>query len=151
MGSYIQKILGVNEYIIGITRLHWIIFVGPIMVIVFGLFIFTVSFFVPINFPFLINILPIIIGIGFYGIVWLIMNTTEFVSTNKRVLVKKGIISRHITEIYLNKIEGALVTQSIMGRLFNYGILQIRGTGGSIIEYALIYDPFVFQKTINWK
>ena len=87
----------------------------------------------------------------FWVIIKLICYTTEYVSTNKRVLIKKGVISRHVSEIYLNKIEGALVTQSIIGRFLNYGTLKIRGVGGTIEEYPFINNPFVFQKTIDWK
>jgi uncharacterized membrane protein YdbT with pleckstrin-like domain len=109
------------------------------------------SLFIPITIPFIIKIFPLVVGIVFFGIVWLIWYSTEYASTDKRVLIKKGIIARRVSEVYLNKIEGALVIQSVIGRIFNYGTLKIRGIGGNIEEYMFIKAPFAFQKTIAWK
>jgi uncharacterized membrane protein YdbT with pleckstrin-like domain len=70
----------------------------------------------------------------------------EFGITNKRVIIKTGLISRKTLEMNLNKIESVNVDQSIMGRLLGYGTVTIIGTGGSRETFEQIADPIQFRK-----
>lgn len=72
--------------------------------------------------------------------------TDEFVVTNKRVIVKKGLISIWTLEMNLQKIETVNVEQSILGRLLGYGSLTLIGTGGTRERFHCIYDPIRFRK-----
>jgi uncharacterized membrane protein YdbT with pleckstrin-like domain len=73
----------------------------------------------------------------------------EFVVTNKRVIVKTGIISRKTLEMNLNKIESVNVDQSIMGRLLNYGTITIIGTGGTRESFPNIGHAVEFRKSFQ--
>src|SRR5215208_1090012 len=44
-------------------------------------------------------------------------NTTELVLTNRRIITKRGLISRDTVEMNLSKVESLHVNQSLMGRL----------------------------------
>ncbi len=70
----------------------------------------------------------------------------EFVVTNKRVIVKTGLISRRTLEMNLNKIESVNVDQSVMGRLLNYGTITIIGTGGTKESFTNIAHAVEFRK-----
>jgi uncharacterized membrane protein YdbT with pleckstrin-like domain len=70
----------------------------------------------------------------------------EFVITNKRVIVKKGLIAIWTLEMNLQKIETVNVEQSIPGRIFGYGCLTIIGTGGTREQFNCIKDPITFRK-----
>jgi uncharacterized membrane protein YdbT with pleckstrin-like domain len=70
----------------------------------------------------------------------------EFVVTDKRVIVKTGIISRRTLEMNLNKIESVNVDQSIMGRLLGYGTITIIGTGGTRESFPDIGKAVEFRK-----
>ena len=70
----------------------------------------------------------------------------EFVVTNKRVIVKTGLISRRTLEMNLNKIESVNVDQSILGRLLNYGTITIIGTGGTKESFTNIAHAVEFRK-----
>ncbi len=73
--------------------------------------------------------------------------TDEFVITNKRVIVKKGLIAIWTLEMNLQKIETVNVEQSIMGRIFGYGCLTLIGTGGTKEKFDCIKDPISFRKS----
>ena len=66
--------------------------------------------------------------------------------TNKRIIVKTGIISRRTLEMNLNKIESVNVDQSIMGRMLGYGTITIIGTGGTRESFPDIGHAVEFRK-----
>ena len=72
--------------------------------------------------------------------------TDEFVITNKRVIVKKGLIAIWTLEMNLHKIETVNVEQSIPGRILGYGCLTIIGTGGTRESFPCIKKPIEFRK-----
>ncbi len=77
---------------------------------------------------------------------WIVCRTTELVITNKRIISKSGIIQRSAMEVRLDKIESIKVDQGIMGRILNFGLITISGTGGDKTPIESIADPLQFQK-----
>ena len=72
----------------------------------------------------------------------------EFVVTNKRIIIKAGILARETREFRFEKIESCDVKQGVMGRILRYGSIVVRGVGGSgVIEYY-VKDPFEFRQYI---
>lgn len=72
--------------------------------------------------------------------------TDEYVITNKRVIIKKGLIAIWTLEMNLQKIETVNVRQSILGRILGYGCLTIVGTGGTLERFNCIKKPITFRK-----
>jgi uncharacterized membrane protein YdbT with pleckstrin-like domain len=72
--------------------------------------------------------------------------TSEFVITNKRVVVKIGLIWRRTLEMNLSRVETVNVDQSVLGRLLDYGTITIIGTGGTRESFRLISKPLEFRK-----
>lgn len=70
----------------------------------------------------------------------------EFAITNKRVIIKAGFITRKTIELNLSKIECVNVDQSLLGRIFGYGNIQIIGTGGTKETFVDIKNPLKFRK-----
>jgi uncharacterized membrane protein YdbT with pleckstrin-like domain len=75
--------------------------------------------------------------------------TTEFAVTNKRVLAKTGWIRRQTLELLLLKVESISVHQGILGRLLNFGVVTVTGTGGTKESFKAITDPVAFRSKIN--
>jgi hypothetical protein len=73
--------------------------------------------------------------------------SSELVITNVRVLIKTGILRRQTLEMFISKIESIAVDQSFLGRLFDYGTVVIRGTGGFEERFQTIAHPREFR---NW-
>lgn len=116
MGNYVQQNLSTGEQVVHEAKLHWIIFVS-------------------LKALFTVFIAPLIA-----------MSTSEFAITNKRVIIKVGLISRRTLEMNLNKIESVNVNQGILGRLLGYGTIVVVGTGGTKEPFASIADPLTFRK-----
>jgi uncharacterized membrane protein YdbT with pleckstrin-like domain len=86
-------------------------------------------------------------GILCYAVIT--VRTSELVITDRRVLIKVGFIQRHTFEMFISKIESVAVFQSMFGRLFNYGTVEIRGTGGSSETFSTIAAPLLFRDAIQ--
>ena len=134
--SYVENNLMTGENIIYNTKLHWYIFIWPIIWLLLTLL------FIPFG---LVAIIFLILSI-LTGISSLINYlTSEFYITDKRVIVKVGFIKRSSIEILLRKIEGIQVQQGIMGRVFGFGSIVITGTGGTKDPFHKISDPLKFR------
>lgn len=121
---YVENNLIPGEQVVYRAELHWIIFIWPV--------IFS---FVLIGIPWLIAAI-------------LQKKTTEMAVTNKRVIIKTGIISRRTIEMNLSKIENIEVNQNIIGRIFGYGIITIVGTGGTHEPFKNVSQPLEFRKAV---
>ncbi|MDY4174720.1 MAG: PH domain-containing protein [Bacteroidales bacterium] len=72
--------------------------------------------------------------------------TDEFVITNKRIIMKTGLISRNIFEMTVQHVESVNVDQSILGRIFGYGTVIIVGSGGTKESFPDIAKPLAFRR-----
>lgn len=75
--------------------------------------------------------------------------TTELALTNKRVIAKTGWIARSTIELRLDKVEGLVVNQGIIGRFLNYGTVFVTGTGGIKTPIPYISSPIEFRRVVN--
>ncbi|MFT6431608.1 MAG: putative membrane protein YdbT with pleckstrin-like domain [Halopseudomonas sp.] len=69
--------------------------------------------------------------------------------TNKRVILKRGIISRRTEEMKLQSIETVEIDQGIGGRMFGYGTVKITGRGISDVIFKGIDDPMSVKRQIE--
>jgi uncharacterized membrane protein YdbT with pleckstrin-like domain len=76
-------------------------------------------------------------------------STSEFAVTNRRVVIKTGVVRRHTLELLLQKVEGIGVDQTVIGRLLNIGTIVVIGTGGSKEQFANIADPLKFRHEVQ--
>lgn len=76
-------------------------------------------------------------------------STSEFGVSTKRVLMKTGFISRHSLETLLGKVESISVHQGVLGRILGYGVIIIGGTGGSKEAFFGIRDPLEFRRQVQ--
>jgi uncharacterized membrane protein YdbT with pleckstrin-like domain len=80
---------------------------------------------------------------------WFRRWTTEIAVTNRRIIYKRGFISRHTIEMNMDKIESVDVDQSIIGRLFDYGTITVHGTGTGIEPLYQIDSPIKFRNNVT--
>lgn len=91
----------------------------------------------------------ILIGLLLFGTAFMRVKSTELALTTKRVMAKAGIIRRDTVELRLEKVEGLYVTQSMFGRMLNYGTIVVSGTGGLKTPIPFISDPIYFRNIFN--
>jgi uncharacterized membrane protein YdbT with pleckstrin-like domain len=76
-------------------------------------------------------------------------NATEMAVTNRRVLIKSGILSRRTIELLLSKVESIVIKESFFGRMLGYGTVLVRGTGGTTDDFHLIANPTDFRRHVQ--
>jgi len=147
--GYIEQNLMPGELISYHTRLHWIVFVSPIFLIVFG-FVFSLSLHSHALTVFaIVGLILFFSGILLGAARFIAYKSSEFAVTNKRVLIKIGFIQRHSLELLLQKVEGIGVDQNISGRIFGYGTIIVTGTGGTKEAFKDIENPLEFRKKVQ--
>lgn len=80
---------------------------------------------------------------------WLRLRNIEQGVTNKRVILKKGIISRKTEEMKITSIETVEIIQGVMGRIFGYGDVKVTGRGLSDLLFKKINDPMDVKRKIE--
>jgi uncharacterized membrane protein YdbT with pleckstrin-like domain len=76
---------------------------------------------------------------------------TEIAVTDRRVIYKTGFVSRQTDEMPLAKVENIEVKQSILGRLLDYGDVDVQGTGAGGIgpdKLHRIASPLEFRNHV---
>ncbi len=75
--------------------------------------------------------------------------TTELVLTDRRIITKRGLVSRDTVEMNLNKVESLHVNQGLMGRILDYGDVTVVGTGASLEPLRGIARPLELRKKLG--
>jgi len=154
MGRYIDDILQPGEKVLYSTNAHWIFF-GPAIVlwIIAGVFL-ALSGLAILAGPMMLVCLALAAVVGLLALyktltAWFGRWTTETDVTNLRVVHKTGFISRKTFEMSLDKVESVDVTQSIAGRIFDYGDVTIMGVGEGKETIKTIASPLAFRNSIT--
>jgi uncharacterized membrane protein YdbT with pleckstrin-like domain len=148
--SYVQKILQPDEHVVATGKKHWIIYGQAMVLLVLALVAIVVGppllGYAP-AFQILAAILALL-GLASFVRAWFDQWTTEIAVTNKRVIYKRGFISRYTTEMNMEKVESVVVDQNLWGRVFGYGTISARGTGVGIEHLTRIADPLRLRSAI---
>ncbi len=129
--SYIQDSLSDGEEIVAIFRIHTIFWFRLI--------------------AFCVLITAVTIGIlSPLAIYWILKyRGIERGVTNKRVVSKRGIISRMTDEMKLSSIETVEIEQGVWGRILNFGTINITGRGESSMILKQLDEPLAVKKAIE--
>lgn len=130
MGSYVDQSLTRNESVISRAQTSWIPTIIPVIIGILLLPFYGLG---------LLIIIPVLLR------VW----STELALTNQRVIAKVGFIRRNTVELRIDKVESLGIHQGILGRIFNYGSIVIKGTGGTNTPIPNIKAPMQFRSIVN--
>lgn len=139
--SYIEKNLMNGENVLYRGKLHWVVFLWPVIWFVVAVMFFSGGGDTAAAGG-LFVLIAIITGVASF----INYTTSEFGITNKRVIVKVGFIRRNSLEVLLNKVEGIQVNQGILGRILGFGSITVSGTGGTKDPFHKIDAPLEFRK-----
>ena len=128
--SFIEESLSSGETIHKVFQLHWFARVPMYCWLVLGLITFGLTCLIALYESFRLR-------------------SIEQGVTNKRVILKTGIISRHTEEMKLSSIETVEIEQSIWGRMFGYGTVKLTGRGISDVKFRNIDDPMYVKREIE--
>lgn len=144
--GYIDQNLLPEEKIIFRTRKSLIIFSYPVLWTV--VCIATTGFMLKNDILIHIVWTPWLIAFVFWLSVWLSYISSDFAVTDKRIMMREGVFTRHANEIRIATISQVNINQNLWGQLFNYGTVSIN-TFGAYDAYTQIAKPFLFQKYVN--
>jgi uncharacterized membrane protein YdbT with pleckstrin-like domain len=152
--AYLDRVLQPGEKLLMRTRLHWYGYITPMFGLIVALAVVIATFVVlpksqtawaGYGLAALIAIAAVLSLIGRM----IRVATTEFGVTDHRVIVKHGVFSLHTVEMNVDKIESVDVDQSLMGRMFDFGVVTIHGVGARWDPISGITDPLGFRNAIT--
>jgi len=148
--GYVERHLLAGERVLYKTRLHWVLFVKPALVVLAGVILMVLLR--QVQDPPWLWIFGA--AVALIGLVWAFVHyvevmTSEFAVTTSRLILKVGLISRYTTELLLAKVESIGVQQGLIGRLLNYGDLTVTGTGGAREVFRRVRDPIGFPNHVQ--
>ena len=90
-----------------------------------------------------------VIGVPVFVMRVLKKTTTELAVTSKRFVYKRGFVSRTTDEFATNRIRHVKVTQTLLGRIFDYGRIHIEGSDIGAFGLPAIAKPTLFRKALS--
>ena len=151
---YVRRVLQPGETVVYDTKLHWVIYIRAILLLVVCVILVAASVATSDN----QNLsLALQIAAAIFALLALSAAlrafvrraTTELAVTDHRVIYKTGLLARHTIEMNRDKVESVDVDQTLLGRIFGYGTIIVRGTGGSLEPIRTIGDPLTFRSNIT--
>lgn len=151
--SYLQQVLRADETLALACRLHWIVFVRSLglLALALVLFLFGTGWNgdSPVHLGFQYAAAVCLLLAPFYALTaWVRWYTTEIAVTDRRVIYKRGLISRRSIEMNVSKIETVDVEQGPLARVLDYGDVIIRGTGGTFEPLRGVVSPIRLRNAI---
>jgi uncharacterized membrane protein YdbT with pleckstrin-like domain len=91
----------------------------------------------------------ILIAAACVGYAVLRKGSVEMAVTNRRAIIKGGILSRRSFEVLLSKVESIGVEEGVLGRMLGYSTVVVRGTGGSPEPFKNVAHPLEFRRQVQ--
>ncbi len=89
----------------------------------------------------------ILLGVAFFAYRWWHWRTDEYVITNRRLLKVEGIINKRSADSNLEKINDAVLEVNLVGRLLDYGDLDILTAAEVTVDkYRMLNHAKTFKK-----
>jgi hypothetical protein len=155
--AYLDKRLATGEEPLRREHQHWFVVVADARYAIFAflgaIVLIFVSGAVPnddvkriIGYVVLLLVLGGLLYLGWQILRW---QNEEFVVTSRRVLQTQGVINKQIIDSSLEKINDAVLTESIFGRMFGFGDLEILTASESgISNLRMLRDADGFKRAM---
>lgn len=159
--SFADTLLSTGERIIHREKQHWFVFVWGARFTILAIVIAAILFFISSGMSqdgfsgsvkFVIGWVVVAIFVaGLAVLAWTILHylNQEYVITNRRVMQVGGVLNKHSADSSLEKINDAKLTQSVFGRIFGFGDLDILTAADTGVDkFRMIHDPIEFKKAM---
>jgi uncharacterized membrane protein YdbT with pleckstrin-like domain len=151
--SYVRSVLQPGESVRYATNIHWVSYLPGFLLLVLAAVVYWIGH-RPVAigaariWDWLSAILFVVAAVWLFR-AWFRRWTTEIAVTDRRIIFKRGFIRRYTIEMHLDKVESVDVEQSILGRIFNFGDIIIRGVGVGIEPLHNIDSPIAFRNHVT--
>jgi uncharacterized membrane protein YdbT with pleckstrin-like domain len=128
--GYLEGLMGRKEEIVFKTRQHWLAILRALVlcsVVCILIFLVTVVLALATPLDGLALVLLLALVFPFWRLMVSLLNwwNEQYVITNRRVIQLEGIINKHSIDSSLEKVNDVVLEQSALGRMLNYGDVQI--------------------------
>lgn len=136
-----------GEKILLVTYSSWTVLIMPVLVALVGI---AAAILIVLKADTPWGWLAAVVGLGYYFIKYLNWKVNLWVVTNFRVIDETGLLSHYAKESPLDKINNVSYDQTVMGRLFNYGHVEIQ-TAAEVgaTDYYNVQHPRRLKDTIT--
>jgi hypothetical protein len=164
--SYARNLLSRGEEVVYESRQHWFAVIARtwfwilLAVVALAVVIFLVSgetAFINPEIDQVVTLLAVagLIGAaGYVGFVLWDWRNQEWLITTRRVIRAEGVLNKSVSDSSLEKINDARLDQSVFGRIFGFGTLDIltaaeeMNQGSNVADFPMIADPILFKKAM---
>jgi hypothetical protein len=162
--GYADSLLADGEVIVRRARQHWfslvidgrrgwLLALGGIVVLVLGLWVRgSGTEGLAANLGQLLAIIALValvIGFVLFGINLWRWRSQDYLVTNRRVIKVEGILNKRAMDSSLEKINDAVLDQSVVGRMFDYGDLDILTAAELAIDkFRMLKSPTEFKRAM---
>lgn len=151
MRRYVEEVLQPGEKVLFVSTIHWLTYLPGAALLLAGLGLWLGTLGSAVS-PFLWQaaaLLLLVAGLAGVAHAWFKRWTTEIAVTDRRIILKRGFIRRHTIEMNMEKVESVDVSQSIPGRVFDYGDVLIRGVGVGFEPLHMIDSPIRLRNAVT--
>ncbi len=164
--SYVQNHLSRGEEIVYETRQHWFAVVARVgiwflvLIVAVALAIWIGTNDGPVlgettadSIVTVIAVAGLLGGLAYIGFVIWDWRNQEWLITTRRVIRAEGVLNKSVIDSNLEKINDARLDQSMFGRLFGFGTLDILTAAeeagrNNLADFPMIADPVQFKKAM---
>lgn len=145
---YVEEVLQPGEKILFVSTIHWLIYVPAILLLIAAI---VAAFWAGSGSEVWRWISLLCFALALLGAAraWFKRWTTEIAVTDRRVIYKRGFIRRHTIEMHMDKVESVDVSQSVLGRILDYGDVLVRGTGVGFEPLQMIESPIALRNAVT--
>ncbi|MFN3928662.1 MAG: PH domain-containing protein [Thermoflexus sp.] len=154
--GYIEQLLGENERILFQTRQHVLVLIRPMLSygiptgVLIGLTVASGILFPPFTLP------VVIAGLALAAIPLTLLIRSllrwwneVYLVTTRRVIQVEGILNKNVLDSSLEKVNDVILRQSLLGRLLNYGDIEIlTGSEIGVNQLSRIANPLRFKQVM---
>lgn len=156
--GYPEKLLSDGETVVFEMRPHWrallipgVILIAELFVLFFLLRLFTQTFGDTLGTigtwaTWIIALFVLILFVIRPFLYWL---TTQYVFTNRRIIVRSGLIARHGRDMPLSKVNNVSFDVTAGGRILNYGMLTIDSASDEALIINDVPNVEHIQREVN--
>jgi uncharacterized membrane protein YdbT with pleckstrin-like domain len=145
--SYVDHNLLAGEKVVFRTHLHCKVFVGPALLILFILI--PAAWYLSESAWHAYAWAPGLLGVLILLPPLIRRQSSDFAVTNKRVMMKVGVLNTRSIELLLGKVEAIAVNQTLLGRMLDYGDIVVTGSGGTRETFSSIQAPLEFRRAVQ--
>jgi hypothetical protein len=163
--SYARNLLSRGEDVVYESRQHWFAIIARtwlwilLAVVALAIVIFLMSGTDPFvnetvdQVVTLLTVAGLLAAAGYVGFTLWDWRNQEWLITTRRVIRAEGVLNKSVSDSSLEKINDARLDQSMFGRIFGFGTLDILTAaeelgGGNVADFPMIADPVQFKKAM---